>query len=114
MAFDVSKYQVSGTEVKILEVEGEEIEIKIRPVPWNLKNQFLADSMSWDANGNTRMDMSGYNNKCLKYIIVEAPWGETTDTFLISLGDNEFTQALSMLVPRAFGQGQEEQPKKVT
>ena len=35
-------------------------------------------------------------------MIVEAPWGVTTDAFLIQLKDDEFYSALEKLVPTAF------------
>ena len=37
----------------------------------------------------------------LKYMVVEAPWGATTDTFLAQI-NAELGNALESLVPKAF------------
>jgi len=44
--------------------------------------------------------------ECLKAMIVSAPWGETNDTFLISIND-ELGKALEALVPQAFGRDED-------
>ena len=106
MAFDVSKYTVS-TEVKELSlmVDGEEIKVKVKTLPWAMKNKFISNSLNWDENGRTHFDGDGYIRDSLKFMIVEAHWGQTNDLFLISLGDNALSKALELLVPRAFSQG---------
>lgn len=105
MVFDISKYQVKG-DTKDVELDiGEDapILLKVREIPWNKRQQILSDAMHWDSAGNTKVSMSTYNNECLKYMIVEAPWGATTETLLISLGDNVLSSALATIVPKAFG-----------
>ena len=47
-----------------------------------------------------------YVRECLKEMIVEAPWGRTTEAFLLSI-DERLGGALERLVPVAFA-GDEE------
>ena len=39
--------------------------------------------------------------ECLKEMIIEAPWGKTTEAFLLSI-DERLGGALEKLVPQAF------------
>ena len=75
------------------------VELKVKALPWQKRNQLVSTSMHWDAEGNAYFRGDYYTNECLKYMIVEAPWGATSDTFLLSvsglLGD-----ALETLVPK--------------
>ena len=57
--------------------------------------------MSWNADGETVFNADGYVRACLKEMIVDAPWGKTTETFLISI-DSRLGSALEQLVPNAF------------
>ena len=57
--------------------------------------------MKWDTNGGTVFDGDAYVRECLKEIIVEAPWGRTTESFLISI-DHRLGGLLETLVPKAF------------
>ena len=88
--------------VASVEDDGEEIEIKILDIPWSLKNQKVSLSLKWDSDGSTVFDGDNYVRECLKLMIVEAPWGQTTDIFLTTIGDNALSAALEKLVPRAF------------
>jgi len=97
-----------GREVKdiVLNIpaqDGELIEIplKLRGLPWSLKNQKISLAVTWGENGQTSFDGDFYMRECLKWMIVEAPWGETTDTFLGQCGA-ELGTALEGLVPKAF------------
>ena len=58
--------------------------------------------MNWDANGNTSFNASNYMRACLREMIVDAPWGKTTEGFLISI-DERLGSALEKIVPQAFG-----------
>jgi len=78
-----------------------EIPLKLRGLPWSLKNQKISLSVKWDDTGQTSFDGDFYIRECLKWMVVEAPWGETTDTFLGQCGP-ELGTALENLVPKAF------------
>ena len=103
--FDISKYMVSNdvtTQIVTLP-NGDEFEVNVKPISWSKKNQLIAKAMAF--GGKTEgmsFDADFYVKECLKSMIVKAPWGETTDTFLISITD-ELGKALEALVPQAFG-----------
>ena len=98
------KYLVSREPKDIeLQVEDEIIKIKARGIPWSLKNQFISQATSWDSDGKTHFDADLYVRSCLKHMIVEAPWGQTTDVFLSTIGDGPLGAALESIIPTAFG-----------
>ena len=69
---------------------------------WSRKNQRVAHALKFGANnGGMACDADSYVKESLKAIIVDAPWGKTTDTFLISINE-KLGRALETLVPRAF------------
>ncbi len=104
--FDASKYQIDlepKTETVKIEETGEEFELKIKQLPWAKRNQLLSDSFSFGTSG----DANGFNpayyvKECLKEMIVDAPWGRTTEAFLTTI-DTRLGTALESLVPAAFG-----------
>ena len=102
--FDASKYMVTNQvverEVVLLK---EKFTVKVKDLSWSRKNQLVAKAMAF--GGQTEgmsFDADYYVKECLKAMIVDAPWGKTTDVFLISIND-ELGKALEELVPRAFG-----------
>ena len=103
--FDVTNYTV-GTNSKrekiVIEETGDEFEISVKPLSWAKRNQLISDHMNWDANGNTSFNSSNYMRACLREMIVDAPWGKTTEGFLISI-DERLGSALEKIVPQAFG-----------
>ena len=103
--FDVTNYTV-GTNSKrekiVIEEPGDEFEISVKPLSWAKRNQLISDHMNWDANGNTSFNASNYMRACLREMIVDAPWGKTTEGFLISI-DERLGSALEKIVPQAFG-----------
>jgi len=104
-AFDVSKYQVTKepeSMTVVIEETGESFEVKLRQISWAKRNQLISQFMSWDGDGNTSFNADGYVRACLKEMLVETPWGKTTETFLISI-DARLGTALEKLVPNAFG-----------
>jgi len=107
--FDVSKYMVNTTiETKIIKIDNSQFEVKIKPLSWSKKNQLVAGAMQFGgASGNMSFDADMYVKECLKATLVEAPWGKTTDTFLISINE-KLGKALETLVPRAFEDGDED------
>ena len=101
--FDFNKFKINNTPVKqILTVEDESFEVTVKPLTWSKKNQFLSKCLRWDNDGNTIFDGDLYVRECLKEMVVQAPWGKTTELFLISI-DERLGSALEDLVPSAFG-----------
>lgn len=103
------KYLVSREPREVsIDVEGEEFKLKIRDIPRSKKNQIISLSVKYDSEGNTHFDGDYYLRECLKYMIVDAPWGGTDDRFLLQLKDvdnnvsNPLADALETLVPVAF------------
>ena len=103
--FDFDKYRINNSPVtKTVIVEDEEFEVTVKPLTWSKKNQLLSKCLKWDTNGNTVFDGDAYVRECLKEMLVNAPWGKTTELFLISI-DERLGNALEQLVPAAFGAG---------
>ena len=100
--FDVNKYKISTSpKIETLYIDGASFEVTIKPLSWSLRNQIISKSLRWDANGNTNFDGDSYARECLKEMIVDAPWGRTTESFLITI-DARLGSLLETLVPKAF------------
>ena len=103
-AFDYNKYIV-GTNIRTetVKIEGtdEEFTVKVKPLSWSKKNQLVSRYVKWSEEGVSSFNGDGYVRECLKEMLVEAPWGKTSETFLISI-DNRLGSALEKLVPSAF------------
>ena len=103
-AFDYNKYIV-GTNIRTetVKIEGtdEEFTVKVKPLSWSKKNQLVSRYVKWSEEGVSSFNGDGYVRECLKEMLVEAPWGKTSETFLISI-DNRLGSALEELVPSAF------------
>ena len=85
--FDFNKYRVNtSTEVKTLEIDGEEFDVTVKPLSWSKKNQYLSKCLKWDSDGNTVFDGDAYVRLALQEMIIAAPWGKTSELFLISIG----------------------------
>ena len=103
--FDFTKYQVSAaprTEKVIIPDTEDTFEVTVKQLSWSRRNQILAESITWNSNGNTAFNSDVYVRSCLKEILINAPWGRTTESFLISI-DSRLGAALEALVPKAFG-----------
>ena len=101
--FDFNKYRVNtSTEVKTLEIDGEEFDVTVKPLSWSKKNQYLSKCLKWDSDGNTVFDGDAYVRLALQEMIIAAPWGKTSELFLISI-DDRLGSVLEKLVPQAFG-----------
>ena len=101
--FDFNKYRIANkTEIRTVELDGAEFNVTIRPISWSKRNQILSKSMAWDTDGGARFDGDAYVRECLKEMIVNAPWGKTSELFLISI-DDKLGSTLEKLVPQAFG-----------
>ena len=101
--FDFNKYRVANkTEIKTLEIDDTSFNVTIKPLSWSRRNQILSRAMAWDSDGGTKFDGDIYVRECLKEMIIDAPWGKTSELFLISI-DARLGTVLEALVPTAFG-----------
>lgn len=103
--FDLSKYQVqsSSQQMTITIAEtGDELEISVKQLSWSKRNQLISKCLKFGQSGQTSFDGDLYVRECLKEMIIEAPWGRTTEAFLVSI-DERLGTALEALVPTAFG-----------
>jgi len=102
--FDITKYQITP-ELKVHTVvipeTDDEFEVKIKQLAWTRRNQLVSKCLEWGQNGESSFNGDLYIRECLKEMIVEAPWGRTTEAFLISI-DERLGTALEGLVPTAF------------
>ena len=106
-SFDVSKYTINrDPEVQTIVIEetGDSFEVTIASLSWAKRNQLISQFLSWDSDGNTAFKADGYVRACLTEMIIDAPWGKTTESFLISI-DHRLGRELEQLVPEAFEQG---------
>lgn len=109
MSYSPDKH-LAGRRTKqiVLRVDGDDIPLTVLvnakgepSLPWSVKNQLVTSHLHWDDKGKTYFDADGYMRDVLKKLIVEAPWGPTTDVFLSQVGD-ELGSALEQIVPKAF------------
>ena len=101
--FDVSKYQISPTTQKrkvVIEETGDEFDVSIKPLSWAKRNQIVSNCLQIGTNGSQSFNGDLYIKECLKEMIVEAPWGRTSEVFLSSI-DSRLGAALEDLVPSA-------------
>ena len=105
--FDLSKYQIAQkTQVVplIIENTGDEFEVTIKQLSWSKRNQLISGCLKWADSGDSSFDGDKYVRECLKEMVVEAPWGKTTEAFLLTI-DERLGSALELLVPGAFDDG---------
>lgn len=105
--FDYKSYLVSHEpETKVINIAGtdDSFEISFKQLSWSKRNQLISKNLNWDNTGNTSFSADGYVRDCLKEMIVDAPWGRTTESILLSF-DERIGAALENLVPKAFGEG---------
>tara|TARA_R110000824_G_scaffold293886_1_gene482195 strand:- start:608 stop:1009 length:402 start_codon:yes stop_codon:yes gene_type:complete len=110
VAFDYNKYLIShDPQTRVVEIPGtdESFEVSVKTISWSKRNQIISKNLHWDSTGNTSFSADGYVRDCLKEMLVEAPWGRTTEAMLLSFDDRLGT-ALETLVPKAFGEGAED------
>jgi len=108
--FDYNKYLIShDPQTRVIEIPGtdESFEVSVKTISWSKRNQIISKNLHWDSTGNTSFSADGYVRDCLKEMLVEAPWGRTTEALLLSFDDRLGT-ALETLVPKAFGEGAED------
>ena len=103
--FDFKKYTLSSEPTKkVLTIEetGESFEVTVKPLSWAKRNQMISASLNFGTDGATGFDGDGYVRGCLKEMVIDAPWGRTTEAFLLTI-DERLGTALETLVPKAFG-----------
>ena len=102
--FDINKYTIGATQREVtLEIgpDQDELTITVQDISWSRRNQIVSKCVAWDNLGNTNFDGDAYIRQCLKEMIVDAPWGKTTEAFLVRI-NTELGRALETLVPSAF------------
>ena len=103
-AFDISKYQLTGEnyiENVTIPETGDTFEVELKPMSWSRRNKIVSRCLKIDGGGNNSFDGDYYMKECLKEMIVQAPWGPTTESFLVAI-DSRLGAALEALVPQAF------------
>ena len=103
--FDLSKYQIQNVPIETsvaIEETGETFPVTIKQLSWSRRNQLISKCLNWSGDGQTSFSGDVYVRECLKEMIIEAPWGRTTEAFLLSI-DGRLGAALEALVPQAFG-----------
>jgi hypothetical protein len=113
--FEVSNYQITAEleEHKLtIEATGETFTVKTRPMSWSRKTKLMTDCVKFGDAG-TAFDADAFMRASLRELIVEAPWGRTTEAFLLSI-DSRLGATLETLVPLLTGAGgNPEEIKKV-
>ena len=84
--------------------DDEKVELTTRTLGATRREAILTSYLSWDNDGNSSFSVDQYTKECLTEIIVNAPWGKTTELFFTMLGD-ELYEALKTLVPKPFTAG---------
>ena len=110
--FSLEKYQVHQATKQIpvvIEGTGDEFEVTVKQLSWSKRNQLISKCLNWSQSGNTSFDGDMYIRESLKEMIVDAPWGRTTEAFLLSI-DERLGSALEGIVPKAFGGGDNDSP----
>jgi len=103
--FDFKKYTLSlEPEKRTLTIPetGETFEVTVRPMSWAKRNSIISSSLKFGADGATGFDGDAYVRNCLRELLIDAPWGRTTEAFLLTI-DERLGTALEALVPKAFG-----------
>ena len=104
-SFDLSKYQIQNVPIEktvTIDETGESFNITVKQLSWSRRNQLISKCLNWSEGGKTSFSGDVYVRECLKEMILEAPWGKTTEAFLLSI-DGRLGAALEALVPQAFG-----------
>ena len=77
----------------------EEVPLVVKPLTWMEHHEIRNKSMAINPITNEfGFSIPEYINNCLKSMILEAPWGETNDMFLLQVGP-ELGAALERVIP---------------
>ena len=97
-SFDIRKYQVDeNIQTRVIEIEGDSFEVQVKYLSWFKRNEIMSRCLKIEPGGTTNFDGAVNVREVLKVIIVGAPWGQTTDGFLISI-NTKLGEALEALV----------------
>ena len=100
--FNIDKYKIKEeNQTYTIKFKDDEFDVVVKPMSWQLKNELIANCMKFDSQGTSSFDSGNYIKEVLKAIIIDAPWGKTTDEFLNSI-NSDLGSALEKLVPSAF------------
>lgn len=100
--FNIDKYKIKGENQNFtIKIKDDQFDVTVKPMTWKSKNDLVAKCMTFEPTGASSFDSGKYVKEVLKYIIVDAPWGNTTDEFLDSI-NSELGAALEQLVPSAM------------
>ena len=100
--FNIDKYKIKGENQNFtIKIKDDQFDVTVKPMTWKSKNDLVAKCMTFEPTGASSFDCGKYVKEVLKYIIVDAPWGNTTDEFLDSI-NSELGAALEQLVPSAM------------
>ena len=103
--FNLSKYQIESSTKSVpikIEETGDEFNITVKQLSWSKRNQLISKALQFNQAGSSSFDGDLYVRECLKAMIVDAPWGRTTEALLVSI-DSRLGTALEAIVPKAFG-----------
>ena len=103
--FNISDYQVNtSTEKRTVTISetGDTFEVTIKPLSWSRRNQLISRCIVFDGAGKSSFDGDLYVRESLKEMLIAAPWGRTTEAFLVTI-DTRLGAALEAIVPQAFG-----------
>ena len=103
--FSLEKYQVQSSTKTLpvtIEATGDIFDVTVKQLSWSKRNQLISKCLNWNQSGTTSFDGDMYIRESLKEMIVDAPWGRTTEAFLLSI-DERLGSALEAIVPKAFG-----------
>jgi hypothetical protein len=97
-SFDIKKYQVDeNIQTRIIEIDDDSFEIQAKYLSWFKRNEIMSKCLKISTSGDTNFDGALYVREVLKEIVVGAPWGKTTDGFLISI-NTKLGEALESIV----------------
>jgi hypothetical protein len=106
-SFNLSKYQISDKSVtRVIDLGDDSFEVRVKELSWFQRNTLMSRCMQIKGNSESTFDGALFVREVLKEIIVEAPWGKTTDLFLTSI-DSRLGQALETLVSSMSGGSEE-------
>ncbi len=104
--FDWSKYQIK-TDIRQITIkvgaDEDELTLGVKDLGYVAKNKLVSSCYTY-TGGTVGFDMDSYMRETLKVMIVEAPWGDTNDMFLMSI-DQHLGKALEEIIPSAFEAG---------
>ena len=113
--FDFQNYIIgrdAASQTLTIPDTGESFDVSVKPLSWAKRNQFISRNLQLSTNGSSGFNADGYVRDCLKEMVVDAPWGRTTEAFLLSI-DDRLGGALETLVPKAFTEDAEASTEEI-